>query len=145
MSKFNSGFALRIDEMLDLREARGYKRGTYLTELLKFDRHCAERYPAQSALTSEIVLSWFNAETELGGNLTRRAAAVRHLGKYLIALGEDAYVLPERVAVSRHSFSPYVFTDSELTALFAAIDELPQDKNEPLLETYPNLPKYGYI
>jgi len=142
---FTSGFAAKIDAMLDFREARGYKRGTYLAELQRLDKYCAEHFPGQSELTSDVVIAWYDAETELGGNLVAKATALRHLGHYLSAMGEDAYVLPERVAAHRHSFTPYMFTDDELSSLFAAIDRLPPLKGEPFLaEMLPTLFRLTY-
>jgi len=133
MNRLNSGFAAKIDDMLEFRRAHGYKDEPHISNLRRFDRHCTELFPEVSELTSEIVLSWIDKETELGGSLISKATAIRHLGKYLNALGEFAYVLPERVASHRHSFSPYIFTDSEMTVLFAAIDALPPDNREPYL------------
>jgi len=145
MSGFISGFAAKIEDMLEFRKARGYKDEPHAGNLRKFDRYCAEHFPDVSELTSNVVCSWIDAETELDSNLALKATAIRHLGKYLNALGEEAYILPERIAAHRHSFSPYIFTDSEMTALFAAIDTLPPGRREPYLpEIAPTLFRLTY-
>jgi len=64
-------------------------------------------------------------------DITARAMAIRQFGKYLHAVGEDAYVLPDKFSPSRRTKPPYIFTDDELTSLFGAIDKLPSRKNEP--------------
>jgi len=133
MTEFTSGFAKRLDAMLDFRKARGYKRETYFTTLVKFDRYCAEQFPEASDLTCEIVHSWLDNETASLRKLTGAAGAIRQFGKYLNAVGEEAYVLPDKFAPSKTAFVPYIFSDSELTALFTAIDTIPPDKNEPFL------------
>jgi len=133
MKRFASGFAAKIEEMLEFRISRGYREETYLNSLKKFDLYCAGQFPGTSELTREVVCAWFDAETDHGGSLTAKATAIRHLGNYLCAIGEDAYVLPERVAAHRHSLSPYIFTDSEISVLFASIDHLPADRGEPFL------------
>jgi len=119
--------------MLDYREARGYKRTTYMRDLIKFDIFCTEHYPNSSELTSEIVYSWLDAETSSAHCLAALSSAVRQFGKYLNAVGETAYVLPEKFATHKASYLPYNFTDYELTALFASIDNMPPDKGEPFL------------
>jgi integrase len=143
--RFHSGFASKIEDMLAFRKAHGYKEESYLGILHRFDEFCANYYPNFDTLTSQIVCSWIDSECELGRALVNRAAVIRHLGSYLNALGEEAYILPERIGSNRHSFSPYIFTDLELTKLFSAIDELPFDKNEPYLtEIAPTLFRLTY-
>jgi integrase len=127
---FTSGFAAKLDAMLDYRTARGYKKETHLRSFCRLDRFCAEYYPKVTELTREIVHAWLDAEAEITTSFTERAIAIRLFGKYLNAINEDAYILPEKFAPHRYAFTPYVFTNSELTALFAAIDKLPPSKNE---------------
>ena len=44
------------------------------------------------------------------------------LGKYLASMGIPAFILPEKFTSGRSCFLPYIFTDSELKALFHVID-----------------------
>jgi len=133
MSMFTSGFAAKIDDMIDFRCAHGYKRETYLGSLIKFDRFCREHYPDSSELTFEIVHGWVDSENGSLRDNTGRITAIRLLGKYLCAIGENAYIMPEKFLHHKNSFMPYIFTDEELTVLFASIDNLPSDKREPYL------------
>jgi integrase len=133
MAGFVSTFAAEIDAMLDYREARGYKRNHNIGKLIKFDRFCAEHFPEETTLSREIVLSWLDDETASCRSITTSATVMRQFGKYLSAADEDAYVLPDKYAANRTSFVPYIFTDSEMSALFSAIDTLAPDINEPYL------------
>jgi len=133
MSEFTSAFARKIDAMLDYRTTLGYKRETHLARLRSFDRFCEENFAEQSRLTREIVHAWLDGETISLSGLSGAATTIRQLGKYLDGVGEDAYVLPNKFTSKRKSFMPYIFTDDELSALFAALDDLPADKNEPFL------------
>ena len=133
MNEFISGFAPKLDAMLDFRAARGYKRSTHARELLKFDKFCADNFPETSELTREIVYAWVDSETISLRGLTGAATAIRQFGKYLNAIDEEAYVLPNKFTPSRTSSAPYMFTDEELSALFTAIDRLPPNKSEPFL------------
>lgn len=59
---------------------------------------------------------------------------MRQFAKYLCAVGEEAYILPEKYAPLKSRAAAYLFTDSELTALFRAIDQLPPTKKEPFFK-----------
>lgn len=131
MSNFISPFAAELNEMLDYREARGYKRTTHLKHLARFDLFCAENFPAEKKLSRELVLSWLDNEAASCRSLTMPVTAIRQFGNHLRDTDNDAYVLPAKYAPSRTAFVPYIFTDAELTALFTAIDSLPSDKAEP--------------
>jgi len=142
---FSSAFSERIVTFLEYREARGFKRETYLPHLLKFDRWCSEQRPNYTNLERELVHDWIDDDTASAYEISYRARTLRQLGKYFGALGEDVYILPDKYAPIKSKALPYVFTDSELIALFAAIDTLPPTKNEPFLnEIVPTLFRMTY-
>lgn len=132
MTRFASGFAPRLEAMLSFRITRGLKEDAHLRNLLRFDKFCAEHCFDSCELTAEIVYSWLDAETKLDARgLPKKASTIRQFGLYLRAIGENAHVLPEKFATNASGFSPYIFTDNELAALFAEIDKLPGSKDEP--------------
>lgn len=132
MSEFTSGFAVQIEEMLALRVSMGRSPRTHRDTLLNFDRFCNEYYPDQSELTREIVLRWMEKRPkEKVGGQQARAGAIRCLGAHLDAMGIPAYVLPEKFVGGRSDFSPYLFSDMELTAVFGIVDELPPTERHP--------------
>lgn len=59
-------------------------------------------------------------------------SAINFLGQYLLATGENAYVFPDSFAPYRYHPHPYVFTDEELSRLFAAADSFPYCPQSPL-------------
>lgn len=134
MSRFTSAFAPKMEAMLENRIARGLKESAHFRSLKLLDTFCAVRYPQSNELTAEIAHAWLQAETATSTNgLLQKASSIRQLGKYLNAVGEEAYVLPEKFAPQRKNFAPYIFSDSELSKLFAEIDRLGQDRTEPFL------------
>lgn len=133
MIELMSFFAVRITTFLDYRTARGFKRETYLGQFIKFDRWCLKENPHAITLSRELVHEWIDDDSVSDNEVANRARAMRQFGKYLVAIGEEAYVLPDKYAPIRSRAVPYLFTDSELTALFAAIDILPPTTNEPFL------------
>ena len=140
MTEFSSVFGGRISSFLDYRTARGFKRGTHLRYLIKFDRWCMQAHPEQALLSRELVLDWIGEASASSYDIAQRAASIRQFARYLCAIGEEAYILPEKYAPLKSKAAAYIFTDAELTALFRAIDQLPPTKKEPFLnETAPVL------
>ena len=145
MTEFSSAFGERISNFLDYRTARGYKRETYLRHFIKFDLWCIENHPAQTELSRELVLDWINDTTSSSYNTAQRVASMRQFARYLCAVGEEAYILPEKYTPLKSRAAAYLFTDMELTALFSAIDQLPPTKKEPFLnEMAPTLYRLIY-
>ena len=145
MTEFLSGFAERLNTFLDYREARGFKRKTYYRYLLKFDSWCSNRHTNETELKRELVHDWIDDDSASANEITNRARAIRQVGRYLGSIGEDAYILPDKYAPIKSKALPYVFTDTELAALFKAIDALPPKKNEPFLnEIAPTLFRLTY-
>lgn len=134
MTEFSSLFGDRIAGFLDYRVARGFKRDSWLRHFIKFDRWCAENHPVQEELSRDFVHCWIGTDITSTFDLSQRVSAMRQFGRYLCAIGEDAYVLPEKYAPMKSYASAYIFTDAEMTALFSAIDRLPSTKNEPFFD-----------
>jgi len=134
MNKFTSKFATRIEGFREFRQARGFNPDTHIPNLLRFDKFCAEHYSDIWRLLPEIVHGWLDNEAEENPcMLNNRASTIRQFGLYLCAMEEDAYVIPEKYNTNKSAFVPHNFSDEELTALFKAIDRLPEDKIEPFL------------
>lgn len=146
MNSFTSAFAPKMEAMLAFRTARGFKNKNHLDNLLRFDKFCSERYPSLTKLTPEVVYDWLDMETVLNPQMVNdRASTIRQFGLYLSAVDEETFVLAEKFGTNRNHNLPYNFTDSELTALFAAIDELPAVRGEPFLnEIAPTLFRLTY-
>jgi integrase len=131
MYSFESVFAGRLLSMLEFRAARGYKRDTYLDHYIRFDRHCCNQKIEDLKLTMELVHGWLESDDTY--ELAKRTTAIRLFGQYLDAIGETAYVLPNKYATGGKPKPPYIFTDDEMAALFAAIDRLKPTDSEPYL------------
>jgi len=98
---FSSAFGERISNSLDYRTARGFKRETYLLHFIKFDGWCTENHPEQTQLSRELVLDWID-DTAISSHATaQRVASMRQFARYLCAIGEEAYILPEKYAPIR--------------------------------------------
>lgn len=131
MSKFISNLSPMIEAMLDYREALGFSRQSHMSSLMSFDRYCAEYDPGAVTLNKGTVVAWIYCELEKPHvNISEKATTVRLLGKYISALGKETYELPNDFVSRKSTFTPYVFTDSELARLFRRIDCLPIDNTD---------------
>lgn len=132
-SPFISRFAKQMGDMLDFKEALGYSRSSYHKFLLNFDRFCSRHFPGQSTLTKEIVMEWGRLKPgENANGVKRRLIAVREFGKYLNSVGIQSYVVPTGMIGSFKPFTPYIYTESELSAFFQAADHIPTHKNSSM-------------
>lgn len=131
MSNYVSGFAPQIEAFFDLRVALGHSPKTHAGSLKLFDQYCAAAYPLESQLTEEIVLGWLEDRCT---DVYEKATTMRLFGQYQCAVGQAAFVLPEKYVTQKQDFSPYIFSDEELSRLFAAIDRTQPSKAEPFMD-----------
>lgn len=131
MSVFLSMIGPYIEGLFDYRKSLGYKERTHYHTLSNFDRFCAMNFPESTVLTKEMVHAWLDLKKS---GFYEKCISVRLLGKYMDAVGAEAYILPEKYVTQRHDFSPYVFTDEELARLFRSIDHVPASKSEPFIQ-----------
>lgn len=130
---FCSGFAHSLDAMLNYRQALGFSRQTHAANLMSFDRYASRHYARDTSLGKQIVLGWISEQMEQGkAGIEAKATAIRMFGKYLLAIGQEAYVLPEDYVSQPQKFTPYIFTDAELTRLFRAADRMPTGVFDPV-------------
>jgi len=97
-------------------------------------------------LSHEFGLDLINDATISSYNTAQRVASMRQFARCLCAVGENAYILPEKYTPLKSRVADYLFTDTELTALFKSIDQLPSTKKEPFLnEIAPVMYRLIYI
>ena len=137
---FLSGFASDLNGMLDLKVSLGYSEQSLLGRSRQFDVFCADNHAGIDLVTEPLAVSWLRFDSGLSASVIHsRAAFLRALACYQKAIGKAAYVLPDAYISGRQIFVPYLFTDSELTALFSEIDQYTYARNpfQPiLLSTY---------
>jgi integrase len=134
MSDFTGSFAAQIEEMLSLRVSMGRSPRTHRGNLLSFDRFCTRHFPCAAELSQEMVLQWMEKRPgEKTGGSQARASAIRCFGSCLDAAGIPAYILPDKFVGGNSDFTPYIFNDTELAAVFSVIDSLSSTSRHPFL------------
>jgi integrase/recombinase XerD len=125
-------FTPYIEEMIKFKSSLGYERRTYEGFLNDFSRFCVKTYPTQECLTEELALAWcMRRSTESQSGFRRRIISIRELGKYLNAIGIQSYILPSNFAGGRTTFTPYIFSDDELSTIFKESDKMNSSHNSP--------------
>ena len=126
-------FRSRLKEDLEVflvqKRAAGYPYNTSASVLGYLDAMISEYYPDSTSLSKEICDSWIEQCSKLHQNtLLRRVTPVRQFGKYLAGTGKPAYIIPGGIPHKQIHYEAHIFTETELTAYFASID---QCRNSP--------------
>ena len=132
---FVSCFSRDLSNMIEWKVSLGGAESTYLSRAKNFDQFCAERHPDASQLTEPLVMEWIKTSENAASAVHNKVTFMRGFAVYLRATGSPAYVLPDNFTTGRSIFVPYIFTDSELSALFREIDSYtyPKDPFRPIL------------
>lgn len=130
---FSSGFAARIEAMLEWRTALGYSRATLEYPMLGFDRYCLAHPPGEPILTRELVTAWCQEGTRVEWP-AYKAHAIRAFGRYLQLVGVEAFVLPAQWIRPPARKLPHIFSDRELAAFFGAADSVSPSGSSPFRE-----------
>jgi integrase len=130
--EFQSRFSGQIRDMLEYRAALGRDIVGYGWSLANFDRFCLGRFPNEPSLTKELCFAWCDDADGNGGS--HRARIIRGFARYLVSIGDEAFLMPPGFYPPRKPDLPYIFTDGELRRFFEAADRFPGYCNSPLLE-----------
>lgn len=121
---FKSHLGNIIESFLSQKRASGYPYQSSARILHHFDNLLVEKFPKESILTREICIEWIHLKPgEHPNGLLRRITPVRQLGKYMKGLGHDAYVIPGHIPNKQIKYEAHIYTEAELKAFFAAIDQ----------------------
>jgi integrase len=125
-----------IEDMLEFKESLGYARRTYEGFLNDYRRYLMKLYPEASSLTEEIALGWcVKRNTEKASGYRRRVLVLREFSKYLFSIDKSDYILPSDYTARQSRYTPYIFSDKELIAIFHASDCVEMQPYYPYRET----------
>jgi integrase len=132
---FQSSFVTDMEAYLQLRVSLGNQKDTFARRLHTFDTYCCSHHPEETILTQEMAEGWCTLQpNEKVATLGIRTRILRTFAKYLKSIGKEAYVIPEGFVGKSESFLPYLYTEDQLKAFFAAADSLPPHKLSPMRE-----------
>ncbi len=111
-----------FEEMMSYRRSVGYATDTYRSSVPPFINYCAGKHPASERITSDMVDEWLAFYPYSTNSKAAFISMLREYAKYLNFLGYDDYIPDGDYLVKRTAYNPYLFTDVELSGLFAAMD-----------------------
>lgn len=121
---FQSKLGADIKAFIIQKKASGYPYLESTRILSYFDMMIANNFPESDHLSKEICDAWIRECSKLHPNtLLRRVTPVRQFGKYLTGTGKNAYIIPKGIPHKQIRYDAHIFTEAELKAFFASIDQ----------------------
>ena len=112
-----------IEGLIREKRSLGYRYHSSPRDLYRFDQFCLRYGATEAVLTQALVGAWVQRlPNESLATLHNRASVVRQLALYMTRLGIPAYVLPRDALPKVPCYTPYIFSDQEIAALFQQID-----------------------
>jgi len=126
MKKISEGhFAGRIDDFFEQKRSLGYDYKDYYYKLGLFAVFAAENYPTETTLTRELALAWCaQKDNESKATQNKKILALRQFAKYLLSIGETAYVIPSSFIHKGLQRPIRILSIDEIAALWHALDEM---------------------
>ena len=125
MKEYVGVFAGLLTDFVAFKQLQGYKYDSNALELHRFSVFSTQFKLKEPILAKEIVEAWNTWRPYEGlRNKRRRADVLRQFARYLCTLGHDAYIAPPDNSKSHYTFTPYIFTHSELERIFANTDKV---------------------
>ncbi len=113
----------QIEKFLELKRALGYQYNRNQEFLIDFDTFCQSRFPAKETLDRELCLAWATVrQSESVNSFNRRISVIRELARYIISVGNEAFIIPKAITKRKNKYVPHIFTGSELAAFFDSAD-----------------------
>lgn len=132
--RFNSPLAPVMEQLVQTKQASGYRFREGIALLVRLDRYLCESALSACELPRPLVHQWVAKHTNEHPNTQQdRVSIVRQLARFMHHLEYQAYV-PDRSLLSKASsnFTPRVFTHAEIQQLLRAVDQLPPTSQAPL-------------
>lgn len=128
-----SAFANEITGFISEKQAVGYNYCKESKRLKKFDDYVLNSSKSEPVLTKEIVLGWTKRiEYEAKSTQHGRISVIRGLAEYMARIGKVAYIYPKGTdSLERYYYSPYIFSETEITAIFRVSDNYVKSDTSP--------------
>lgn len=121
---YNSIYGLHIKQFLELKRTLGFKFGSGAFYLSKIDLFAQERSETSLGITKEFADQWCQKRAnEKENSRYSRIGFLVQLSSYMRDLGIPSYI-PKLPPFPQSTFIPYIYSKTEIDALFIACDEL---------------------
>ena len=126
MEQREKTFAQIVGDYVQEKRAIGYHFGKASRTLRRIVDIQEEIDHDTPRLSRELVERWIEKTAwENETNRSHRISVLRGLGVYMLRMGYDAIIVPQRLAlVKDYAYVPYIFSDRELGSLLGTVDQL---------------------
>lgn len=129
VAEFRSVFATEMLQYLKSMEATGYKQVSYRYKLILFDRFCVEHEIHEPIFSHEHASEWLKRrQNEASTTHYSRINAIKQFLMYLKRLDYNV-IVTEDIAFIQTDFQPHIYSDSEITRYFHAVDTYESARN----------------
>jgi integrase len=118
--------AAQVEALIAHKRAGGYKYEAEARVLARFAAFSRTEFGGPGTVTRTSAEAWIAAAGRRGvkpATLQHLATPIRELARWLSRRGIEAYLLPARALPRPVRYVPYIYTDAELSALFAQTDQ----------------------
>lgn len=128
---YESVFGTDICTYVNLKRSMGLWFKTPASNLRRFDRLCLQLKIKEPILTEELITHWISPiEGESPNTRLARITALKGFAEYLSANGIPVkWPVVHQSYHRQASFTPYIFTKSEISCIFAASDSQKESSN----------------
>ncbi len=124
MSPYHGLYAPLLEQFVAFKKSLGYQFTDAVATYRVFDRWTLQRGETAIGITSVLAAQWaVKRLNESDSTCYRRVLYLRQFAVFLNDVGYPSYV-PRLPQAYQSTFTPYIFTPEEITALFAASDRL---------------------
>ena len=119
---FKESLESSFEQMMSYRSAVGYATATYRNSIPPFLRYCAKHYPEAACISRDMLDRWLSFyEYSINGQVAF-ISLIREYTKYRNFQGYPDFIPDDDYTIKRTPYTPYLFTDDELSGLFFTID-----------------------
>jgi len=130
---YNSPLQEFIKGMISEKRSLGYKYDSSAWTLYKFDQFCLSYGCVEAVITKKLIHAWIQKKpNESLATLHNRVCMARQLALYMTRLGIQAYVLPNNTIPKGPRYTPYIFSNQEIAAIFKQTDACCYSPEAPL-------------
>ncbi len=123
---FTSIFAQDMKNFLELQKSLNFNPESYRPRLKQFDNFLSQRSFQLQSLSKKVIFEWIERkEGETNNGRRARLFALNKFLKYLCELGRCECIIPKGCFDKAIPFSPYLFSDYEISRFFSACDSFP--------------------
>jgi integrase len=131
---FDGPFSQLCVDFINYKRSLGRKYISEMFGMKRFDKFTIKHNYKSNILSKDLVENFVKLhKMETQRNSMIRRILMQQFALYLSSMGHNAYIIPKLKVKTTSSFTPYIFSESEISAFFHTIDHLAARKVIPYI------------